>query len=139
VGGKMGPTLARMAARASQEAGVNRRIIGVARFSNSELPAWLQNDGIEPITCDLLDPKQLSALPNAENIIAMPALKFGSSARPADTWAVNCWLPAQICQRYENSRVAAFSTGNVYPLTSISRGASIDTDPLAPTGEHATT
>src|SRR5207248_2603516 len=93
VGGKMGPTLARMAARASQQAGVKRRVIGVARFSNRELPAWLRKHGVEPITADLLDPKQLASLPDAQNVIAMPALKFGSSARPADTWAVNCWLP----------------------------------------------
>src|SRR5262245_53180960 len=137
VGGKMGPTLARMAVRASQEAGIKRRVIGVARFSNAELPAWLQKHGIEPITCDLLVPKQLSGLPDAENIVAMPALKFGSSDRPADTWAVNCWLPANICQRYKSSRIAAFSTGNVYPLTPIARGGSIETDPLAPVGEYA--
>src|SRR5262245_53358711 len=67
VGGKMGPTLARMAVRASQEAGAKRRIIGVARFSNPEVPAWLQKHGVEPVTCDLLDPKQLSRLPDAPN------------------------------------------------------------------------
>jgi nucleoside-diphosphate-sugar epimerase len=137
LGGKMGPTLACMAARASQQAGTKRRIIGVARFTNPELPAWLKQHGVEPLTCDLLDPKQLAALPDAENIVAMPALKFGSSSRPADTWAVNCWLPAQICQRYQASRIAAFSTGNVYPLTPIARGGSVETDALAPVGEYA--
>jgi nucleoside-diphosphate-sugar epimerase len=126
-----------MAARASQQAGIKCRIIGVARFSNSELPSWLKQHGIEPLTCDLLDPKQLAALPDAENIIAMPALKFGSSTRPADTWAVNCWLPAQISQRYATSRIAAFSTGNVYPLTPIARGGSVESEPLAPIGEYA--
>src|SRR4051794_6343725 len=119
VGGKMGPTLARMAARASQKSGTKRRIIGVARFSNPELPTWLDQHGIEPIACDLLDAGQLAKLPDAPNVIAMPALKFGSSDRPADTWAVNCWLPTALCQRYSSSRIAAFSTGNVYPLTPI--------------------
>jgi NAD dependent epimerase/dehydratase family len=137
VGGKMGPTLARMAVRASQEAGVTRRVIGAARFTNPEMPAWLEKHGVEPVTCDLLDPKQLARLPDAPNIVAMPALKFGSSARPADTWAVNCWLPANICQRYPSSRIAAFSTGNVYPLTPIARGGSVETDALAPIGEYA--
>src|SRR5215469_12975165 len=33
VGGKMGPTLARMAKRASHLAGIRRRVIGVSRFS----------------------------------------------------------------------------------------------------------
>jgi nucleoside-diphosphate-sugar epimerase len=137
VGGKMGPTLARMAARASQASGTKRRIMGVARFSNAELPAWLRQHRVEPIACDLLDSRQLEQLPDAPNIIAMPALKFGSSGRPADTWAVNCWLPAAICQRFKSSRVAAFSTGNVYPLTPIDRGGSIEADPLAPIGEYA--
>jgi nucleoside-diphosphate-sugar epimerase len=137
VGGKMGPTLALMAAHASQQAGTGRRIYGVARFSNRELPAWLEARGIQPVTCDLLDPRQIEKLPDAALVVAMPALKFGSSSRPGDTWAVNCWLPANICQRYSASRIAAFSTGNVYPLTPIARGGSVESDPLSPVGEYA--
>jgi nucleoside-diphosphate-sugar epimerase len=133
----MGPTLARMAVRASQQAGVTRRVIGVARFSNPELPAWLNQHGVETLTSDLLDPRQIAQLPDAANVIVMTALKFGASGRPGDTWAVNCWLPANICQRYAGSRIAGFSTGNVYPLTPISRGGSVETDPLLPVGEYA--
>ena len=137
VGGKMGPTLARMAARASQETGKKRRVIGVARFSNLALRAWLGRHGVETLAADLLDPKQVEKLPEAANVIAMTALKFGSSARPGDTWAVNCWMPANICQRYADSRLAAFSTGNVYPLTPVVHGGSIESDALAPVGEYA--
>jgi nucleoside-diphosphate-sugar epimerase len=137
VGGKMGPTLARMAARASQAAGCRRKIVGVARFSNRELPAWLDRQGIEPLACDLLDPRQFANLPDAANVVVMTALKFGSSGRPGDTWAVNCWMPANVCQRFAGSRIAAFSTGNVYPLTPVTHGGSLETDPLAPVGEYA--
>ena len=137
VGGKMGPTLARMAARASQQAGIKRRVIGVARFSNPELPVWLNKHGVETLTSDLLDPRQLAQLPDAANVIVMTALKFGASGRPGDTWAVNCWLPANICQRFTGSRIAGFSTGNVYPLTPITRGGSVEADPLLPVGEYA--
>ena len=137
VGGKMGPTLARMAVRASQAAGIKRRVIGVARFSRSELPEQLKRHGVEPIACDLMDVKQLAKLPDATNVIVMTALKFGSTGRPGDTWAVNCWMPANICQRYAGSRIAAFSTGNVYPLTPVVRGGSLETDPLGPIGEYA--
>jgi nucleoside-diphosphate-sugar epimerase len=137
VGGKMGPTLARMAAWASQAAGTKRRVIGVARFSRPELPAWLRKYGVEPLACDLLDPKQVAELPAAANVIVMTALKFGSSGRPGDTWAVNCWLPTNICQRYADSRIAGFSTGNVYPLTPIVQGGSLETDTLLPSGEYA--
>jgi nucleoside-diphosphate-sugar epimerase len=137
VGGKMGPTLARMAARALQEAGIKRRVIGVARFSNQDTPAWLQKHGVEPLTADLLDPQQFNRLPDAANVIAMTALKFGSTDRPGDTWAVNCWMSANICQRFAGSRIAAFSTGNVYPLTPIGCGGCLESDPLAPVGEYA--
>jgi nucleoside-diphosphate-sugar epimerase len=85
----------------------------------------------------LLDPKQVEKLPEAANVIAMTALKFGSSGRPGDTWAVNCWMPANFCQRYAKSRIAAFSTGNVYPLTPVVQGGSIESDALAPVGEYA--
>lgn len=137
VGGKMGPTLARMAARAAQLAGTSRRIYGVARFTNPDLPAWLDQHGVQPWRADLLDPDQVAQLPDAPLIVLMTALKFGASGRPADTWAVNCWLPATICQRFAGSRLVAFSTGNVYPLTPVVRGGSVETDPLAPVGEYA--
>ena len=42
VAGKMGPTLARMAKRASDHAGRLRRVIGVARFSDSRQRAALE-------------------------------------------------------------------------------------------------
>ena len=137
VGGKMGPTLARMAAWASQAAGVKRRVIGVARFSRPELPQWLRKHGVEPLAADLLDPTKVAELPKAANVIVMTALKFGSSGRPGDTWAVNCWLPAKICERYADSRIVGFSTGNVYPLTPIAHGGSTESDPLLPVGEYA--
>jgi nucleoside-diphosphate-sugar epimerase len=137
VGGKMGPSLARMAVRALKTAGVERRVIGAARFSNPELPKWLERHGVEPVVCDLLDPRQLAQLPDAANIVAMAAFKFGASGRPGDAWAANCWLPANVCQRFPAARIAAFSTGNVYPLTPIVRGGSVETDPLAPVGEYA--
>lgn len=137
VGGKMGPTLARMAVRASLAAGVKRRVIGVARFSQPGLPAWLKKHGVEPLQADLLDPRQVASLPDAANVIVMTALKFGSSGRPGDTWAVNCWQPALVCQRFPQSRIVGFSTGNVYPLTPLAHGGSQESDPLMPIGEYA--
>jgi dTDP-4-dehydrorhamnose reductase len=137
VGGKMGPTLARMAARASHEAGIKRRVIGVARFSRPELPEWLRRHGVEPLPADLLDAGQLAALPDAANVLVMTALKFGSSGQPGDTWAVNCWLPAAVCERFAESRIVGFSTGNVYPLTPLALGGSVESDLLSPVGEYA--
>src|SRR5438067_1141585 len=59
VGGKMGPTLARMARRAFDAAGVRRRVIGAARFSHPDHEAWLRRHGVETVRCDLLDPAQV--------------------------------------------------------------------------------
>src|SRR5262245_63998996 len=87
VGGKMGPTLARMAVRAFQQAGVKRRVIGVARFSNPELPAWLQKHGVQPLTADLLDPQQIATLPDAENGVEVAGLKVGFGGLPGHHWA----------------------------------------------------
>jgi nucleoside-diphosphate-sugar epimerase len=137
VAGKMGPTLARMARIASERADVKRRIIGVARFSTPGVEAWLHGRGIDTIRCDLLDETQLAALPDVPNIIAMFGMKFGSTGQEARTWAMNCLLPGLVCQKFRRSRIVAFSTGNVYALTPIARGGSLETDLLNPTGDYA--
>src|SRR5215510_3172777 len=58
-GGKMGPTLAHMAKKASDISGVSRRVIAVSRFSSSKLESQLQQWGVETVRCDLLDPSAL--------------------------------------------------------------------------------
>lgn len=137
VAGKMGPTLARMAVRASQEAGRKRKIIGVARFSKPEHQSELQQLGVETVRADLLDQKQLDAIPDAPNIIYMPAMKFGSTNQEALTWAMNTYLPGMCAQRYAKSRIVAFSTGNVYGLAPISHGGSTEKSELNPIGDYA--
>ena len=54
-GGKMGPTLARMARRAMDEAGAKHAVIGVARFSDPRARESLEASGVRTIPCDLLD------------------------------------------------------------------------------------
>lgn len=137
VGGKMGPSLARMARRASDAAGVKRRVIGVARFSQSGLERQLQDWGVETIRCDLLDRDQVSRLPDAPLVVAMTGMKFGTTGQEAMTWAMNAHVPAIICEKYRQARIAAFSTGNVYGMLPVSRGGSLETDPLQPAGEYS--
>lgn len=137
VGGKMGPTLARMAKRASDQAGVKRRVIGVSRFSSSAIENKLHFWGIGTVRCDLLDPKALATLPDADNVIFMTGMKFGSHGREWTTWAINTFLPGLIAGRYRSSRIAVFSTGNVYGLTPVSGGGSCEEDDLNPSGEYA--
>lgn len=137
VAGKMGPTLARMAARASEAAGVKRRVIGVARFSDPDTRAKLERAGVETIPCDLLDPAQLAALPDVPNVVYMPAMKFGATNREALTWAMNTLLAGDCARKFRDSTIVAFSTGNVYGLTPVARGGSVEADTPRPDGDYA--
>jgi nucleoside-diphosphate-sugar epimerase len=137
VGGKIGPSLARMAKRATDLAGVARRIIGVSRFSAANEEANLHASGIETVRCDLLDEAQVARLPDAPNVIYLAGFKFGSTTRAATTWAMNTWLPSVVCARYRTSRIVAYSTGNVYGLTSVAGGGSRESDACNPVGEYA--
>jgi nucleoside-diphosphate-sugar epimerase len=140
VAGKMGPTLARMAARALQAGGTSsgsRKVVGVARFSNPAHQAELEKHGIQTIKADLLDQKQLDSLPDAPNVVYMPAMKFGSTNQEALTWAMNTYLAGMCAQRYAKSKIVAFSTGNIYGLSPIALGGSTETGALNPIGDYA--
>jgi len=137
VAGKMGPTLARMARRASDLAGVKRRVIGVSRFSSGDVEEKLRSHGIETIRCDLLDGDRLMELPDAPNVIYMAGVKFGTTGRQSLTWAMNAFAPGMVCRKFHKSRIAAFSTGNVYPLIPVTLCGSLETDPPGPIGEYA--
>jgi len=133
-GGKMGPTLARMAARA---AGDSRRTIAVSRWSSATAERALNDAGVETVRCDLLDRESVGRLPDAPNVVFMAGQKFGTTGAPAMTWAMNTIVPAHCAERYKSSRIVAFSTGNVYPLTPIASGGSRESDALGPVGEYA--
>ncbi|MBX3438543.1 MAG: NAD-dependent epimerase/dehydratase family protein [Planctomycetaceae bacterium] len=136
VGGKMGPSLARMIVRASEAAGVVRRVTAVSRFSSTGLERALRDAGIETIAGDLLDEPFVEGLPNAENVIFMAGMKFGTGDNPAATWAMNTYVPSLVCRRFAGRRMLAFSTGNVYPFVSIQSGGSVESDAPNPIGEY---
>jgi nucleoside-diphosphate-sugar epimerase len=133
-GGKMGPTLAQMVARASDG---SRRTIAVSRWSSGGAERALNEAGVETIHCDLLDRESVARLPDAPNVIFMAGQKFGTSGAPAMTWAMNTIVPANCAERYKSSRIVAFSTGNVYALTPVAAGGSRETDAVGPVGEYA--
>jgi nucleoside-diphosphate-sugar epimerase len=137
VGGKMGPTLARMAANACREAGVSSRVIGVARFSEPGVRESLAAADVEPIACDLLEPAAVARLPRAENVIFMAGRKFGSVGSEALTWMMNVVVPENVARVFRDSRIVAFSTGCVYPLVGAATGGSSEADAPAPVGEYA--
>jgi len=133
VAGKMGPTLARLAKRASPK----RRVVGVARFSDRSVRDRLGEHGVETIACDLLDRSAIAALPDAANVIFAAGHKFGASGAPALTWAMNTHVPALVAERYRAARIVAFSTGNVYGLAPVGVAGAGEATPPAPVGEYA--
>ena len=128
--GKMGPSLARLCRRAADAAGPVRRILAVSR-------RLISAPGIDAISCDLLDRAQVARLPECPNVLYLAGRKFGSSDRPELTWAMNTVVPANVAERFRQSRIVVFSTGNVYALRPVAAGGSRETDPPAPVGEYA--
>ena len=136
-GGKMGPSLARRLRRACEAAGVERSVTAVSRFSKPGVAASLEHDGIATLACDLLDPAAVAALPEAGDVLFLAGMKFGATADPGLTWALNTIVPANVARRYPGARVVVFSTGNVYPLVEPDSGGCSERDATGPVGEYA--
>lgn len=136
-GGKMGPSLARLAKQAIQIAGVNKKVIAVSRFSEPGLVQSLNADGIETISADLLEDEQLQSLPNVKNILYLAGTKFGTTGKESFTWAMNSYLPGRVAEKYKHSKIVVFSTGNVFPLTPVVSGGATENHPAEPLGEYA--
>lgn len=137
IAGKIGPSLARMARRACDEAGAKKRVIGVSRFRNLEEKKQLEELGIETIQGDLLDRDFLESLPKVKNVFFLAGMKFGSEDNLSFTWAMNSYLPGLVVEYFKDSRIVAYSTGCVYSLVSLESGGSVETDSPAPVGEYA--
>lgn len=135
-GGKMGPSLARMIGNAGKSSGTEREITAVSRFSVNSVQDELEHYGIRTIVSDLLAEGSIARLPDAANVVLMTGSKFGTQQDASHTWAMNVLLPAAVCQRFRESRILAFSTGNVYPFVSASSGGSLESDVLDPVGEY---
>ncbi|MGE7611455.1 NAD-dependent epimerase/dehydratase family protein [Paenibacillus sp. NPDC101420] len=136
VGGKMGPSLARLAVNAIRQAGLDKKVIGVSRFSNKELRRELEEAGVEIISADLSDDKALQALPETQNILYMAGNKFGTTGNEHFTWMMNAYLPGRVAERFRNSRMVVFSTGNVYPFTPVSQGGATERTSPNANGEY---
>jgi hypothetical protein len=133
VGGKMGPTLARLARNAAP----GKRIFGVARFSETGLRETLERHGVETIACDLLDGDAVAALPRAANVVLMAGRKFGAGGDQPLTWAMNVHVPALVAEAFRDSRIVTFSTGCVYPFVPVAGSGAAEDSPLTPPGEYA--
>jgi len=136
-GGKMGPSLCLLTKNAVEKAGAKSKVIAVSRFTDPIAVNLLKANGVEIISAELLDPGALDKLPDAPNIIYMAGRKFGTNGQEYLTWAMNTWLPSRVAERYKNSRIVVFSTGNVYPPSPLTSGGVTEETILIPVGEYA--
>ena len=137
VAGKMGVSMAKMARRACQEAGVEKRIIGVSRFSDAAQQQYLEDNGVETLKGDLLDIDFIQSLPKIKNVVYLAGMKFGTDGNESFTWAMNSFLPGLVVEQFKDSKIMAFSTGCVYPLVDVNSGGSKETELPKPVGEYA--
>src|SRR5690606_32779163 len=135
--GKMGPSMAMLARNALASAGNDAQVIAVSRFSDADVQRRLDDGGVRTVRADLLEEDQLAGLPDAPNVIYLAAMKFGATGQEPRTWAMNTYLPGRVAERYKDANIVAFSTGNVYPRTPLSRGAPTEDDAVGPVGEYA--
>jgi nucleoside-diphosphate-sugar epimerase len=140
-GGKIGPTLARRIAAAVKQAGAKTKLFAVSRFTEEGAREKLEAHGITIVRADLLDDeaceRRLADLPRCPNVIFMAGMKFGATGNEPLTWAKNAYLPGRVAEHFRESRIVVFSTGNVYPLVSVSSGGSKEADAPEPVGEYA--
>jgi len=137
VGGKVGPTVARLAMRAVAASGVARKVIGVDAFPIDAVRGQLDALGVQTVKADLLADGAFEQLPDAENVLYMVGRKFGSTGAEWQTWFTNVFLSGLSAKRYQKSRIVAFSSGNIYPFLPLASGGATETTPTAPVGEYA--
>ena len=136
-GGKMGPALAKLCKQAILKTGLQKKVIAVSRFSEHGLKEDLNSAGIETISVDLLEDDQLQSLPDVKNVLYLAGTKFGTTGKESFTWAMNSYLPGRVADKFKHSRIVAFSTGNVYPLSPVISGGCTEDHPPEPLGEYA--
>lgn len=138
-GGKMGPSLTVLARRALDAAGrTGDAVHAVSRWSDPEQADRLRDAGVNVVAADLLAPDaDLAALPDGADVVYMVGAKFGTSSAPSLAWAANAALVHDVARRYADSTIAAFSTGNVYPLVPVESGGCSEEHPVGPVGEYA--
>ena len=132
-GGKMGPTLTMMLKKAS----ANKNIYAISRFSDKTVKDRIEKAHVETIEADLLDESAYGQLPKAKNVIYMVGMKFGATGNQPLTWAMNSYVPTLVARHYKDSRIVAFSTGNVYPLVETAGGGATEETLPDPIGEYA--
>jgi hypothetical protein len=64
-------------------------------------------------------------------------VKFGTAASPGLLRELNIELPKRVAARFRHARIAAFSSGCVYPFVPVESGGAIESTPLSAVGDYA--
>jgi nucleoside-diphosphate-sugar epimerase len=126
----------------AKRAAPDKRVIGVARFSDVAVKAALESHGVECIACDLLDGQAIERLPNVaegvRNCVFMAGHKFGAAGNAALTWMMNVGVPMMVADIYRDARIVSFSTACVYPFVPVDGPGADESTPAAPpAGDYA--
>ena len=135
-GGKMGPDMCILAARAVKAAGMQKKVYAVSRFSDAAAAKRLEDEGVTIIAADLTADGVLEQLPECENIVFMAGRKFGTNGNEYLTWGMNAGLPTLVARRFRNSKIVTFSSGNLYPKVSTCSGGATEETAPNPVGEY---
>lgn len=136
-GGKMGPSLALLAANACRKAGLDKKVWAVSRFSDESCRRMLEEGGVHTISVDLMARGVMKKLPDIPNIIYMAGRKFGTDGNECETWNMNVSLPTLVSRRYPGASIVVFSSGNIYPQVRVCSGGCADFEKPMPVGEYA--
>jgi len=137
-GGKVGPELVETFLRADKAAGVQHQVAVADLFppGTEESRSRFEELGLDIYAGDLTERSFLKSLPDFPNVIYMPGIKFGSSKDWPKAFHLNSILPYLVGERYSESAIVVFSSGNPYPHTKLDYGGSREGDELAPQGVY---
>ena len=133
----MGPAMAKLVKEAINQSGVSKKVIAVSRFSDEIVWRDLNEAGVETIKADLLNQADLDKIPNVRNVIYLAGHKFGTSGNEPYTWIMNTFLPGSIADKFKESNIVVFSSGNIYPLSFVGNGGATESVSPSPIGEYA--
>lgn len=136
-GGKIGLHLTLMLRRALDQLGRSDRVIAVSRFQTLRDREDFATRGLETVACDLTASGALEALPDAPTVFYLAGVKFGTAASPELLHQLNVELPRRVAHRFRHARIAAFSSGCVYPFVPVDSGGAVESTPLSAVGEYA--
>ena len=136
-GGKMGLHLCLMLSTAFSATGAKAKVIAVSRFQTLRDRNAFTEAGITTIACDLANPAEIAALPEAEVVYFLAGLKFGTAAAPELLHTMNVEVPRLVADRFRRSQIVAFSTGCVYPFVSTNSTGATEETPVDPVGDYA--